>query len=575
VANFFSENEDIVFCFENARWDDVVRAMEGDFSDAARFAYAPENVEDAVDSYRRVLEMVGELAAEHIAPRAEGIDREGNVLSDGVVNRPKGMTECLELLAKADVMGFTLPREYGGLNFPSLAYTIAIEIVSRADASLMNIFGLQGIAETINAFADDEIKSRYLPHFSSGEYTGAMALTEPDAGSDLQNIQLRAYQDEEGRWRLNGVKRFITNGCGDVLLVLARSEQEEGGLGLSLFVCEKQPAVWVRRIEDKLGIHGSPTCEIQFNDAECRLVGERRRGLVTYVFALMNGARLGIAAQSLGIAEAAYAEARSYAAERVQFGKPIDQIPAVADMLADMKIDIEAARVLTYETARVVDLHFGTARALERGVADADEAKRLRREEKRLKRIAGFMTPSCKYYASEMCNRVAYDALQILGGSGYMKDYPVERHFRDARITNIYEGTSQLQIVAAIGGVTSGVVEKHFDDLESALSATSAATKKKLARMRKYLAKAVDYAKTKGRNFIDLYAADLVDTAIDIEIGYLFCSQGEKCARKALIARRWVNRALARARMRCQLVTGGDQSSIRSFELIAGPAHAE
>jgi len=575
LANFFSDNKDMVFCFENSDWGDVVRAMEKDFSDSQRYTYAPSDVEDAVDSYRRVLDMLGELAGDHIAPRAEDIDREGNVLNDGVVTRPKGMDECLEMLAKADVMGFTLPRKFGGLNCPNLAYTIAIEIVSRADASLMNIFGLQGIAETINAFADEDIKSDYLPGFSSGEFTGAMALTEPDAGSDLQKIQIKAYQDENGEWLLNGVKRFITNGCGEILLVLARSEEEEGGLGLSLYVCEKQPAVWVRRIEDKLGIHGSPTCEIQFNDAKCRLIGERRRGLVTYVFALMNGARLGIAAQSLGIAEAAYAEARKYASEREQFGGPIDKIPAVSDMLTNMKIDIEAARILTYETAKVVDLHFGAQRVLEAGVEDKEESRRIRKEEKRLKRLAGFLTPCCKGYSSEMCNRVAYDALQVLGGSGYMRDYPVERHFRDARITNIYEGTTQLQVVAAIGGVTSGVVEKHFIDLESRLGSTSDAMKKKLTQTRKYLQKAIDYAKKKGRGFIDLYAGALVNTAIDIEIGYLFCLQAEKCKRKAIIARRWVNRSLARARMNTQLVTSGDQSSIRNFELIAGPAYVE
>jgi len=468
-----------------------------------------------------------------------------------------------------------LPHRFGGLNFPNFIYSMATEMVSRADASLMNIFGLQGIAETINAFADEQLKSKYLPQFSSGNITGAMALTEPDAGSDLQNVQLKAAEDEDGNWRLNGVKRFITNGCGELLLVLARSEPEEGGLGLSLFLCEKQPEIWVRRIEEKLGIHGSPTCELQFNDALGYLVGERRRGLVTYVMALMNGARLGIAAQGLGIAEAAYNEARAYAHTRQQFGKRIETIPAVADLLARMIMEIEAARVLTYETAGVVDMHYGAMRAIEEGIEDKEELKRVRREEKQLKRFAALMTPLCKYYATEMCNRVASNAIQVLGGSGYMRDYPLERHYRDARITNIYEGTSQLQIVAAVRGVTSGVAEKGFARLEESLVGKLPSVTRQLARARSQLAKAVEYAKKKGMDYTDLYAQNLVDMAVEIEIGYLFAKQGQHCKRKALIARRWARETYARSRMRTLMVTSGDRSSIRHFELIAGAYHSE
>ena len=575
MANFFSDNEDILFNFNTAEWPPVVRAVEGDFSDAQRFPYAPESVEDAVDNYRRVLAMVGQLAGENIAPRSEAIDREGNRMEGADVRRPAGMCECLDLLAKADLMGFTLPRRYGGINFPNLAYCMAIEMVSRADASLMNIFGLQGIAETINAFADDQIKSKYLPLFSAGKITGAMALTEPDAGSDLQNVQLKAFQDEEGAWRLNGVKRFITNGCGEVLLVLARSEPEEGGLGLSLYLCEKQPEVWVRRIEEKLGIHGSPTCELQFNDAKAFLIGERRRGLVTYVMALMNGARIGIAAQALGIAEAAYNEARSYAYTRQQFGKRIQAIPEVADLLAEMKIDLEGARALTYETSHVVDRHFGAMRIIEGGIADKEAVQAARQDEKHLKRLAALLTPMAKYYSSEMANRVASAAIQVLGGSGYMRDYPVERHFRDARITNIYEGTSQLQIVAAVRGVTSGVAEKNFEEKHQALKGSFPGILRQLAQARGQLTKAVEFAKKKGLEYTDLYARDLVDMAGDIEIGYLFARQALNSKRKAILARRWARRALARARMKCMVVTSGDRTSIRNFELIAGPLRPE
>ncbi len=301
MGNFYDDTPDIEFLLHHLDIGEVVAMQEDNYTQAKQYDDAPENLDDAVENYRLVLRMLGELSANYIAPRAEDVDREGNVFEAGQVIRPKGTEENLAMLSKAEVMGMTLPRKYGGLNFPTLCLTAATEMVSRADASLMNIFGLQGIAETINAFADDDQKQRYLPGFASGEYTGAMALTEPDAGSDLQAVQLRATQREDGTWVLNGVKRFITNGCGDVLLTMARSEDETGGLGLSLFVHKQHPNLKVRRIEDKLGIHGSPTCELQYNDVPAELVGERRRGLVTYVMALMNGARLGIAAQALGI----------------------------------------------------------------------------------------------------------------------------------------------------------------------------------------------------------------------------------------------------------------------------------
>jgi 3-(methylthio)propanoyl-CoA dehydrogenase len=339
MPNFFTDNEDLLFHF--GFWDlaGLADLKENGYGEAAQFGFAPSDSADAVDNYRKALEVTGQIAAEFIAPRAEPVDRQGHKLEDGRVTLNPLTCENLKRLAGADLMGFTLPRRFGGLNMPTLVYSMAIEMVSRADASLMNIFGLQGIAETINAYASEELKQQYLPRLASGEHTGAMALTEPDAGSDLQRIKLRAHQALDGTWRLNGVKRFITNGCGEILLVLARSEPDEtGGLGLSLFIVERQDAIRVRRIEDKLGIHGSPTCELEFHDALGHLVGERRRGLVTYTMALMNGARVGIAAQSLGLAEAAYREARTYAHTRIQFGKPIEQFPAVADLLIDMKI---------------------------------------------------------------------------------------------------------------------------------------------------------------------------------------------------------------------------------------------
>ena len=451
MENFFKDNQDILFYFEHGNLEDIASRQEYNFADAENFDYAPQNAKDAVDSYYRVLEEVGDISANYIAPRSEDIDRQGNTYKNGEVHLASSMKECIDRLAKADLMGFTLPRKFGGLNFPTLIYTMSIELVSRADAGLMNIFGLQGIAATINAFASEEIKQEYLPRFSSGEVTGSMALTEPDAGSDLQNVSLRATQLEDGSWVLNGVKRFITNGCGQVSLILTRTEEgEKGGLGLSLHLYERDKTMKIRRIEEKLGIHGSPTCELQFNNSPALLIGERRRGLVTYVMALMNGARLGIAAQSLGIAQAAYIEARKYAASRKQFGVSIDKLPAVADMLTEMQIKIEASRALTYEASKIVDYVLGFHRKMKDANTDPDEKKQLKRTAKKLDRLASFLTPCSKYLCSEMCILVTYDALQVLGGSGYMQDYPVERLYRDARITTIYEGTSQLQVVAAM-----------------------------------------------------------------------------------------------------------------------------
>jgi len=534
MANYFTETPDLLFHFEHGGLRELADAVEGDYSDHARFPEAPINADDAVDSYRRILESLGALAAEFIAPRAEEVDRIGCRLDEeGRVHLAPGTVENLQMLTRAELMGFTLPREYGGINLPGFLYVIANEMVSRADASLMNLFGLQGVAETVNDFADEEIKRVYLPRFTSGEATGAMVLTEPDAGSDLQRVQLRAEQDEHGAWRLNGVKRFITNGCGEILLVLARSEPErEGAQGLSLFLVEKGPAVRVRRLEEKLGIHGSPTCELQFDNTPGLLIGKRQRGLITYVMALMNGARVGVAAQGLGIAQAALDAAVDYAAVRRQFGKPINEFPAVADMLADMVMEVEASRALVYETARVVDQVRGAALA-------GDRAR-----ERALDRLAALLTPMAKYYASEMSIRVATDAVQVLGGSGYMRDYPVERLLRDARITTIYEGTSQLQVVAAIRGVTSGLAESRFAELGEGLAGSEAAPLlERLAAARADLAAAVETAKqTDDTAYLDLVARPLVDLTCGIYMGYLLADQSRHSERKQVLARRWLDR---------------------------------
>jgi alkylation response protein AidB-like acyl-CoA dehydrogenase len=601
MGNFYRDNDDIQFLFQHINLGRLASIVEEDFRFSREFDYAPDSAEEAVQNYDMVLEAMGELSADFIAPRAEDVDREGNTLNeDGSVTRARGISEALEKLAQAQVMGFTLPYRFGGLNFPNLMYSIATEIISRADASLMNVFGLQGIAETIHAFSSEEIKQEYLPPFAEGKVTGAMVLTEPDAGSDLQAVKLKAFQDDESNWFLHGVKRFITNGCGDVLLVLSRSEPDRsGGLGLSLFVCEPGPTVHIRRLEDKLGIHGSPTCEIFFDNTPCQLIGERKRGLAPYVATLMNGARIGIAAQAMGIAEAAHRIARDYAASRKQFGVPIERLPAVRDMLIDMKIRIEAGRALLYDTSRVVDLAVGYNKQLEENPPqDKAELKALKNHARTYKRYAGLLTPMSKYLCSEMCNTVAYDAIQVLGGSGYMRDYASERHARDARITTIYEGTSQLQIVAAVRGVCSGSLEKYLGELLALeYDAEVKDLLDKLAEGHEQLKAAIEFTKGKGNEYMDLYGRALTDVAIDLINGYLFCGQAStKVAldvaaapnattdngptismkqRKALLARRFIEKNAPKIKALTDLICQGDKSTFSDFEALIGPVQEQ
>lgn len=613
MANFYTDNTDIVFLLRHLDLAAIANMQEEGFIFADEFDFAPKDADEAFINYDMVLKSVGKLSAEYIAPTAEDTDRTGNTLNeDGSVTYAPGIASALDNLAKAEVMGFTLPHRFGGINCPNLVYTMATEIVSRADASLMNLFGLQGIAETINAFASEEIKQKYLPDFALGKVTGAMVLTEPDAGSDLQACKVSGhdmdvekpaavYQDADGNWFIRGVKRFITNGCGEVLLVLARSERDSSdGRGLSLFLVEKGPSVQVRRLEDKLGIHGSPTCELFFNDSPAQLVGERQRGLITYVMALMNGARVGIAAQSMGIAESAYNVARDYGASRKQFGVTIEKLPAVRDMLIDMKIEIEAGRALLYETCASVDMALGFSKLLEEHHSlDAEEKKHAKGELRRYKRLASMLTPMSKYFCSEMSNRVAYDSIQVLGGSGYMRDYSVERHARDARITTIYEGTSQLQIVAAVRGVCSGTAEKLFDTL--AKYDFDDSVKEQLVTLgenRELLKKAIAFVKENGNDYMDLCGRELVDIAIAIIIGYLFCQQAstkvdmeinlaanngrpdpEKTTtmkkRKLQVAKRYITKNNALIKSWVEQICSGDKSTFSEFESLVSPLPAE
>lgn len=445
----------------------IVELKENFYAEASKYDYAPQNFEDAMDNYDRVLELTGSVCDDVIAPNAEAVDREGSHCSGGRVQYSQGTAQNLKVMHQAGLSGFGLPRQYGGLNMPVTVFSAVCEMISRADASFQNVWGLQSCADTINEFGSPEQKEKYLKMASEGA-TMSMDLTEPDAGSDLQSVMLKATEDpENGCWRLNGVKRFITNGDSDIHLVLARSEEgTTDGRGLSLFIYDKRNGgVNVRRIEDKMGIHGSPTCELVFNNAKAELCGDRRLGLIKYVMSLMNGARLGIATQSVGIQDAAWREAVAYAAERRQFGRNIDTFPAVYQMLAVMKAKVEASRSLLYETSRYVDIYKSLDAIAKTRTLTPEE----RQESKRYSRLADALTPITKGMTSEFANQNAYDSIQIHGGSGFMRDYACERLYRDARITSIYEGTTQLQVVAALRYVTSGVYSQYVKDMLATL----------------------------------------------------------------------------------------------------------
>lgn len=568
MANFFTDNPDLLFHLKHPLMKKIVALKERDFADKDKFDYAPMDFEDAMDSYEKVLEIVGEICGDIVAPNAEGVDAEGPKIVNNEVIYAKGTQENLDALVKAGLMGITLPRKYDGLNFPIVPYIMAADIVSRADAGFVNIWGLQDCAETINEFANEDQKARFLPRISNGE-TAAMDLTEPDAGSDLQAVQLKATFDEKkGKWFLNGVKRFITNGDGHVSLVLARSEAgTTDGRGLSMFIYDRNhKAVTIRRIENKMGIKGSPTCELVFKDAPAELVGDRKMGLIKYVMALMNGARLGIGAQSVGLCEAAYREAVAYANERKQFGKSIIDFPAVYEMIARMKAKLDAARTLLYETSRFVDvyktyMHISEERAL---------TKEERTEMKYYQKLADFFTPLLKGMSSEYSNQLAYDSLQIHGGSGFMKDYPIERIYRDARITTIYEGTTQLQVVAAIRGVTTGGYLERIREYEAMpLKPELHGYRRILIGMTEEYEKAVHtVVEKKDNEFIDFHARRLVEMAGNIIMGYLLVLDTEQEDRFRTSADIFIKMGRSENRGKAEYITNSTLDDLGFFKPV-------
>lgn len=565
MPNFFTENSDILFHFENLHIEDIVELTENFYEEAKEYNYAPINYIDAIENYKKIMEIVGDIAGNFIAPRATEVDEQGSTIENGKVVYAKGTQENLKQLTDAELMSVEFQRKFGGLNFPKTIYMMMLEIVSRADASLMNIFGLQDIAMTIEKFGDEEQKKQFMPGFSSGDYTGAMALTEPDAGSDLQAVNLHAYQNEEGRWFLRGVKRFITNGGGEVLLVLARSEPgTKDGRGLSMFACFGGDTVVVRRIENKLGIHGSPTCELQFNDTPAVLIGKRKLGLIKYVMDLMNSARLGVSAQALGISQAAYEEALAYAKAREQFGQPIYNIPPVTNMLIDMRVTLETNRSLYYDTCKWVDRRSKLELHIERL---KNQEKNFQDETDKMKwanKVCNLLNPMTKYILTESSNKITYDALQIHGGAGYMKDFTIERLARDARITNIYEGTSQLQIVAAMGGVIKDILADHFDEK---MKKTYKGTLNKLAdhlkEIREIFTDCLKYIQDKNDpRFQDVAAKELVDLYSFLYVGFLVLDEAEINRRKIFIANRYITNALANARKSSEAIKNGQFSDL-------------
>ncbi len=571
MSNFFTDNKDLLFTLKNIDLKEVVALRECDYKEAELYDHAPQDYKDAIDNYSRVLEVIGGVTGDRIEPRSRQIDEEGPHFENNKVTYHPLTQQNIQDLKDAGVMGVMLPYKFGGLNYPNTIYTMMTEMVSRADASLQNLFGLQDISETISEFGNDEQKKKYLPRFASGEADGSMDLTEPDSGSDLQSVRLKATQDPDtGKWYLDGMKRFITNGCAKIHLVLARSEEgTTDGRGLSMFICEACPQLVVRRIEHKLGIHGVATCELQYNRVPAELCGLRRRGLTKYIMSLMNGARVAISGQALGIAEAAYREARKYASEREQFKTSIDKFPAVYDMLTRMKLKTVAARTLLYETTKIVDLRHEYTRLAEHGPA-AEVPQEIREKQKYYSKAAAVLTPMAKAYCTEIANQVAYDCIQIHGGTGYMHDFNAERYYRDARITNIYEGTTQLQMIAAIGGVMLRTLDPSMEAIaKMPCEGVLQRMKGLLAGMKAKQQEATKFVSDKrDSGYHDLMAKNLVEMEIYLYTGYLMVRDSIKNSEREIMTEKFILDALSEFDARYQRVMSNDYTTIDNHRTI-------
>lgn len=521
MANYYTDHPEIEFHLSHPLMKRIVDLKERNYEDKNKFADAPVCYEDAIENYKRILDITGDVAANIIEPNSEDVDLEGPHLENGRMIYASKTYENLDATRKAGLWGVSMPRRYGGLNLPNTTFSMLSEIISAADAGFQNVWSLQSCIDTLYEFGSEEQRQKYIPRISAGE-TMSMDLTEPDAGSDLQRVMLKATFDEENNcWRLNGVKRFITNGDSDIHLVLARSEEgTKDGRGLSMFIYDKRDGgVDVRHIEHKLGIHGSPTCELTYKNAKAELCGSTRLGLIKYVMALMNGARLGIAAQSVGVEQEAYNEALAYAKERAQFGKKIINFPAVYDMLSRMKAKLDAGRSILYQTARYVDIY----KALEDIARDRTLTPEERKEMKLYSRLADAFTPLAKGMNSEYANQNAYDAISVHGGSGFIMEYKCQRLFRDARIFSIYEGTTQLQVVAAIRYVTNGTYLGIIKEmLEKEVAPEFQALKERVAKMVEKYEDAINYVKAAGNNDLhDFLARRLYEMTAEIIMSLL------------------------------------------------------
>lgn len=521
MANYYTDHPEIEFHLSHPLMKRIVDLKERNYEDKDKFADAPVCYEDAIENYKRILDITGDVAANIIEPNSEDVDLEGPHLENGRMIYASKTYENLDATRKAGLWGVSMPRRYGGLNLPNTTFSMLSEIISAADAGFQNVWSLQSCIDTLYEFGSEEQRQKYIPRISAGE-TMSMDLTEPDAGSDLQRVMLKATFDEENNcWRLNGVKRFITNGDSDIHLVLARSEEgTKDGRGLSMFIYDKRDGgVDVRHIEHKLGIHGSPTCELTYKNAKAELCGSTRLGLIKYVMALMNGARLGIAAQSVGVEQEAYNEALAYAKERAQFGKKIINFPAVYDMLSRMKAKLDAGRSILYQTARYVDIY----KALEDIARDRTLTPEERKEMKLYSRLADAFTPLAKGMNSEYANQNAYDAISVHGGSGFIMEYKCQRLFRDARIFSIYEGTTQLQVVAAIRYVTNGTYLGIIKEmLEKEVAPEFQALKERVAKMVEKYEDAINYVKVAANNNLhDFLARRLYEMTAEIIMSLL------------------------------------------------------
>ena len=527
MANYYTDHPEIAFHLNNPLMKRIVDLKERDYADKDTYADAPINYEDAIENYKRLLDITGDVAANIIEPNSEDVDLEGPHLENGRMIYASKTFENLDATRKAGLWGLSMPRRYGGLNLPNAIFSMASEIIAAADAGFQNIWSLQSCIDTLYEFGSEEQRQKYIPRICAGE-TMSMDLTEPDAGSDLQRVMLKATQDEDGTWRLNGVKRFITNGDSDIHLVLARSEEgTKDGRGLSMFIYDKRDGgVTVRHIEHKLGIHGSPTCELVYKNAKAELCGNTRLGLIKYVMALMNGARLGIAAQSVGVEQEAYNEGLAYAKERAQFGEKIINFPAVYDMLSRMKAKLDAGRSLLYCCARYVDIY----KALEDIARDTKLTPEERQEMKKYTRLADAFTPLAKGMNSEYANQNAYDAISIHGGSGFIMEYKCQRLFRDARIFSIYEGTTQLQVVAAIRYITNGTYLSIIKEmLESEVSDDLKPLKERVAKLVDLYEAAINKVKEANDQAIhDFLARRLYNMTGDIVMSLLILDDATK-----------------------------------------------